>query len=172
MADVWKGFSRLSWATRIVIILGLIAAVSSLLTLADELNKTHGLTFTNSTEEARYKEAMQNQNREWGEVFEQLDKLLREPKFFDADWKVRVATQLNIMQLLIDDARQIDPPLKYDETHDVYMQGLDELGSVTKIAPEAIEKKDLQLIRECRNKMGSGKSYLRKAVTLMDEVSD
>jgi len=171
MADIWKWFTGLSWASRIFIILGFMVAVSSLLAIGDELNKKQELADINSTEQARYEEVIQNQNREWSEVFEQLEMLLQEPEFLDDDWKVRVATQLNIMQLLIDEARQLDSPMKYGGVHDLFMEGIDELDWVANTLPEAINNKDLALLQECLDKSKSGKSYLEKALTLMDEVT-
>jgi len=169
MADIWKWFTGLSWASRIIIVLGFMVALNSLLALGDELNKRQDFAITDSKEESRYQEVVQNQNREWSEVFEQLDQLLQEPKFLDTGWKVRVAAQLNIMELLIDEARQVDSPMKYEGVHDLFIEGIDELDWVANTLPEAINNKDTALLQECLDKARSGKSYLGKAVTLMDE---
>lgn len=86
---------------------------------------------------------------------------------FDDAWTIDVATQLVLMQGVIDDIKSLNPPTGFEDVHNKTLQAMDEYQYVVDNLPRAIDNMDVDLINSCSDAVANGTRYIGEASSLL-----
>lgn len=118
--------------------------------------------------EQQYREELLDNSEKWGQSFIRLGTILENPKVdsgnnFDETWKQEVKNELEYMEGLVKETREINPPSKYKEAHELYMKGIEEYKWAIDNLPVALDSMDLGLLEQCSSKIEKGSYYTGQA---------
>lgn len=68
---------------------------------------------------------------------------------FTNEWVTEMAGILANMGILADEIYAIEPPERFKEVHDIYLQAMDEIYFIYDTYPEAIDNLDVDLLEQC-----------------------
>jgi hypothetical protein len=86
---------------------------------------------------------------------------------FDDAWTIDVATQLVLMQGVIDDIKSLNAPTGFEDVHNKTLQAMDEYQYVVDNLPRAIDNMDVDLINSCSDAVANGTRYIGEASSLL-----
>lgn len=68
---------------------------------------------------------------------------------FTNEWVIEMAGILANMAILADEIYATEPPERFKEAHDIYLQAMDEIYFIYDTYPEAIDNLDVDLMEQC-----------------------
>ncbi len=93
-----------------------------------------------------------------------LSELMSNPQIGDDIWTIQVAAQLVTIQMLYDEAIEIDPPSSMAYIHNKYVQAMHHLDTATDLVTQGIDQLDANLINQAT-------AEILSATQLMDETT-
>jgi hypothetical protein len=116
-------------------------------------------------EEQAYATIMADHSGRVTEALRQLSNLMSNPQIGDDEWTIDVAVQIVTIQMLYDEAMEIDPPSSMANIHYKYVQAMNHLDTATDLIVQGIDALDVTLIDQANSEMVS-------ATQLMNEVTE
>ena len=127
---------------------------------------------TNSSaldEEIVYIDKLIAQNNGWAKAFKDFresgDPGLESTASVDA-----LNEALDEMTALVEDAREINPPKGFEEVHDLFLKGIDELEEIPLKVPKAIAEGDFDTYSKLGENITKGLDYMNEATILSGEI--
>ncbi|MGH7001558.1 MAG: hypothetical protein ACREEA_08640, partial [Stellaceae bacterium] len=62
-----------------------------------------------------------------GDSLIKFSQLTKDPQFLNESWQIQVAGQMAVWKVTYDDARKLDPPMRWREFHSEYLGGPSEI---------------------------------------------
>jgi hypothetical protein len=123
-----------------------------------------------TAEEEAYIEAVVTQAEVMAESLTRLGELMQAPQFFDENWIMNVAVELVLIQMVYDEATELEVPPKFAEVHDLYLQGMSLFNDMTYDLIYGIDNLDIDRINAATQKMVEGTQYIVQASEKLDEL--
>jgi outer membrane biosynthesis protein TonB len=123
-----------------------------------------------TAEEEAYIEAVVAQAEVMAESLTSLGELMQDPQFFDENWIMNVAVELVLIQMVYDEATELEVPPKFAEVHDLYLQGMSLFNDMTYDLIYGIDNLDIDRINAATQKMVEGTQYIVRASEKLDEL--
>jgi len=119
-------------------------------------------------EEQNYISALQDNSAAVGDAFEELSALMSNPQIGVDEWTLKVATQLTIIRLAYDEAKELNPPTSLSHIHSRYLQAMNKYNDATYLMASGIDNLDSTLLDEASNKMEEGAQYIDETTSLIE----
>lgn len=122
--------------------------------------------------EISYASEMATHSNDVSDAMYELSNLMDYPNIGDSTWTINVAAELATIQLLYDDALEIDPPSTMAHIHTKYILAMGCYNDATNYLAQGIDEMDTTLIDTATNKLVLGTTYMNEATSLMDEFNE
>jgi len=119
--------------------------------------------------EIEYTLKIAKQSTSISECLLKISELLSKPEM-TSEWKSSVTTELAILELNIQEAKDTEVPERFKSVHTEYLKGLDAYQFLVENLPKAIDNLNVDLIKKCGDKMSEGNNHIKKAVEEMEKV--
>jgi|GEM_PF-3696637 hypothetical protein cdifA_02588 len=119
--------------------------------------------------EIEYTLKIAKQSTSISECLLKISELLSKPEMTN-EWKSSVTTELAILELNIQEAKDTEVPERFKSVHTEYLKGLDAYQFLVENLPKAIDNLNVDLIKKCGDKMSEGNNHIKKAVEEMEKV--
>ena len=107
-----------------------------------------------------------------GDAFTRLGELIQNPQMGDDVWTLSVAAQLVTIQLLYEEAMEIEPPSSMAHIHYKYVQGMKHYDKSTRLVAKGFDELDVNLIEEATVEINRGEASINEATQLMEEFTE
>jgi len=144
----------------IVAIIIIIAAISTCIP-----SETPSLTAS----EQNYAATMSDHGSRVSEALGNLSDLMGNPQIGYDEWTLDVAIELTIIQLLYDEALEMEPPSSMADIHYKYIQAMSHLNSFVDLMTEGIDTLDADLIDQATSELEVATKYLNEVTELTED---
>ena len=98
--------------------------------------------------------------------------LCQEHRFFDEDWRVKMAVSLVEMKQLSHEGQAISCPKRFRAVQKRYSEALNEYEHISDDMPEALDHMDADKLQECLARMNNAGELIKSAQAKLDELDE
>ncbi len=149
------------------IIVGSIVAIIIIIAAIDTCIPSGTPSLTVS--EQNYAATMEDHASRVSEALGNLADLMGNPQFLDDAWLLDFAIELTVIELLYDEALEMEPPSSMADIHYKYIQAMSHLNNYVDLMTEGIGTLDADLIDQATSELELAGEYLDESMELTND---
>ena len=119
--------------------------------------------------EQNYAATMADHTARVVEALDNITDLVRNPQIFDDDWIWDLAIELTVIELLYDEALEMEPPSSMAAIHYKYTQAMSHLDNYVDLVTEGIGALDADLLEQATSELEVATEYIVETTELMED---
>ncbi len=118
-----------------------------------------------------YPSLIHRQATDIGENINNWVALVSDPQLSSDDWRIKVAAELAVWSVTYDQAKKLNPPVKWEGVNRCWLQALKELNAAGQLYAQGIDHNDGAEIREGNEAMKDAGAKVRQCNVEIDDVA-
>jgi hypothetical protein len=162
-----KKKSKLGIISLAIVLFALAAVGSCVVCTMSPSSVTTPTEESTQLSEYSYLTTIGDHSRRMSDALYSVGELCNNPDIFDESWRIKMGARLGLMQVYIEEAREINPPDSMVTIHNKYLEGLDHYYKSTELVDKGIKSLDVNYIDQAIDEMNLGRENINEATELL-----